>query len=54
MNIFVSIGLVICVACIVVNRFIREIPGKLAVPLYLIGIVCFIIGMVQMKQSGAI
>lgn len=54
MNIFITAGLLINAACIIVNRFIAEIPSKIAIPVYTIGVICFVIGMVQMKQQGII
>ena len=54
MNIIIAIGLLICVACIVINRFVVEIPSKIAIPVYIIGIACEIVGMILMKKNGAI
>lgn len=54
MNILIAIGLLICAACIVINRFVVEIPSKIAIPLYIIGIACEIAGMILLRQSGAI
>lgn len=54
MNIFIIVGLLINAGCIIVNRFIAEIPSKIAVPVYAVGVVCFVIGMAQMKQQGII
>ncbi len=52
MNIFIIIGILINVGCNVINRFVWEIPNRIAIPLYLIGIACFVVGFVVMKQSG--
>lgn len=52
MNIFIIIGLLINVGCNVINRFVREIPNRIAIPVYLIGIACFVAGFVVMKQRG--
>ncbi len=52
MNIFIIIGLLINVGCNVINRFVREIPNRIAIPVYLIGIACFGAGFVEMKRSG--
>ena len=54
MNIFVMMGLLINAGCIVINRFFWEIPSKIAVPVYTIGVICFVIGIAQMRQSGVI
>ena len=54
MNIIIAIGLLICVACIVINRFVVEIPSKIAIPVYIIGITCEIVGLILMKKNGAI
>ena len=54
MNIIIAIGLLICGACIVINRFVVEIPSKIAIPVYIIGIACEIVGMILMKKNGAI
>ncbi len=54
MNIFIIVGLLINAGCIIVNRFIAEIPSKIAIPVYTIGVICCVIGMAQMKQQGII
>ncbi len=54
MNIIIAIGLLICVACIVINRFVVEIPSKIAIPVYIIGITCEIVGLILAKRNGAI
>ncbi|MBQ3157627.1 MAG: hypothetical protein IJB81_12055 [Clostridia bacterium] len=53
MNIFMALGLLINAGCIVVNRFVCELPGMIAVPVYLAGVGCFIAGMVIRQRSGA-
>lgn len=54
MNKFIMIGLIIDVVYIIINRFIVKIPHKIAIPVLVTGIVCLVIGFVQMKQSGVI
>ena len=54
MNTFILIGLLVNVAFQLINRFVVKIPCKLAIPVLLIGIVCLLIGTVQMKQQGVI
>lgn len=54
MNKFIVIGLIIDVVCIIINRFIKEIPSKIAMPVYAVGVICFVIGIAQMKQQGII
>ena len=54
MNIFIIAGLLIHVVYILVNRFIVEIPTRIAILVLLIVIACLVIGFVQMKQQGII
>lgn len=54
MNVFIAIGVMICVVCIVINRFVAEIPCKIAIPVYIVGIACEVIGFVLLKNNGAI
>lgn len=54
MNILIGIGLLICAVCIVINRFVVEIPGKIAIPVYIIGIACEIAGFILLRKNGAI
>lgn len=51
---FIIVGLLINAACIITDRFIVEIPSKIAVPVYAVGVICFVIGIAQMKQQGII
>lgn len=52
MNIFVIVGLLINAGYILINRFVVNIPNKVAIPVLLTGIACLIAGFVQMKQQG--
>lgn len=52
MNIFILAGLLINLAYNIVNRFVVKIPRRIAMPVLLIGIVCIVIGMVQMGRDG--
>ncbi len=54
MNKFIIIGLTIDVVYIIINRFLVKIPTKIALPVLLSGILCMVIGFVQMKQQGII
>ena len=54
MNKFILIGLIIEAAYFILNRFVIRIPGKIAIPVLLVGAACFIAGFVQMKQQGII
>lgn len=54
MNIFITAGLLINAACIIVNRFIAEISSTIAMPAYTVGVICFVIGIAQMKRQGLI
>lgn len=54
MNKFIVIGLIIVALYFLINRFVVRIPGKIAAPVMLIGIACFVVGFVRMKQQGSI
>ena len=54
MNPFTIVGLLINAACIIVDRFVEEIPSEIAVPVYAIGVICFMIGMAQMKKQASV
>ena len=54
MNKLILIGLIIEVVYVILNRFVVKIPSKIAIPILVAGIVCLVVGFVQMKQSGIV
>lgn len=52
MNYLIAIGLLINSACIVINRFVRKLPAGIAIPAYLVGIICILLGAIRMRQGA--
>ncbi|MGN0755139.1 MAG: hypothetical protein ACI4ME_11855 [Aristaeellaceae bacterium] len=52
MNYLIAIGLLVNGACIVINRFVRKLPNKVAIPAYLVGIALILLGIIKMRHGG--
>ncbi|MDD6051151.1 MAG: hypothetical protein PUC00_07765 [Clostridiales bacterium] len=48
----IAIGMLINSACVVINRFVRRIPERIAIPSYLVGIVLIILGFIRVRHGG--
>ena len=52
MNSLMKWGLLICALCIVIDRFIWEIPSLIAMPAYTAGIVLILAGMIRKRKAA--
>lgn len=49
MNYFIIAGILLNTSLIIINRFVKRLPGWLLFPLSLLSIALMIIGLLQMK-----
>ena len=49
MNVLIVIGVLLYVISQIVDRFIHPIPSKVAVPVYAVGAICLIAGIIRAR-----
>ena len=52
MNVLTALGLLIYAAATVLDRFVKRMPNALAIPVYLLGIACLVLGMLLSRRSA--
>ena len=50
-NIFLIAGILLSTILIIVNRFIKQLPNRVQIPLLLIGIALMIAGLITTKSA---
>ena len=51
MNNLIKAGVLICVLCIIADRFIAEIPSVIAMPVYTAGVILIVAGMWKSRKN---
>jgi len=51
LNLFTIIGMQIHTACNVIDRIVYDIPCFIAIPIYVMGIICLFIGLVKTRNE---
>ncbi len=51
MNLFTIIGMQVYTVCTVIDRLVYDIPCLIAIPIYVMGIICLLIGLVKNRNE---